>query len=505
VRMAARSVLWACLSAFLAACLGGCAASGIQEFPTPTVPPDLAATGGSQEQALPIIESGEQDAAPTPEEDDDVLFDRVVALDAAQETPAEVDFEASTFQAISLTLSPIDTGVAYNASLVDPHGIPLFSDSALPGSSLLVDEFTLPYAGAYRLILSPSDGAGSVQVRGTSLSDRTGGAIFDGVGGSATGVFAGGRVYHAFLIPLIQGEVVDLLVEPELATGLVLSMSLYRPDGGLTAAASENASVIGFTAPMTGEYTAIVYNAAGSSGSYTFGVAAHASQPAEGPPDITYGPVYAADFFENSVLSVTFDGVVGDGLRVDVIEPAPQLDVDIYLYSPYQQVIAYAVDGGSGEAESIAEVQLPYTGRYRLELRPTGSGAASFAVTPLAQGDLTGGGAFIGEQGGALSGRFEGPGVFHSYQFDAGEGDSVRLSITAQAYVEQLEVAVVVLGPDGAQFAFADAAAGVTPTAQALGGWQLTQTGTYTVLVYSLNGAPGAYQLELERGQLVGP
>jgi hypothetical protein len=504
VRMAPRSVLWACLSALLAACLGGCTASGIQEFPTPTVPPDLAAAGAGQEQALPIVEGGEQDAAPTPE-DDPVLFEQVVSLDASQENPAEVDFEASAFQAIGLALSPVDAGVAYNVSLVDPHGTPLFSDSALPGSSLVVDEFTLPYEGAYRLILSPSDGAGSVQVRATSLSDRTGGTVFDGVGGSATGVFAGGRVYHAFLVPLIQGEVVDLLVEPELATGLMLSMSLYRPDGSLTAAASENASVMAFTAPMTGEYTAIVSNAAGSTGSYTFGVAAHASQPVEGPPDITYGPVYAADFFENSVLSVTFDGVVGDGLRVDVIEPAPQLDVDIYLYSPYQQVIAYAVDGGSGEAKSIAEVQLPYTGRYRLELRPTGSGAASFAVTPLAQGDLTGGGAFTGEQGGMLSGRFEGPNVFHGYQFDAVEGDSVRLSITAQAYVEELEVAVVVLGPDGAQFAFADAVAGVTPTAQPLGDWQLTQAGTYTVVVYSLNGAPGAYQLELERGQSVEP
>jgi hypothetical protein len=501
VRVVARSVLWGCLSSILAVCFSGCAASGIQEFPTPTVPPDLDGAGASQEQALPIIESGEPDAAPTAE-DDAVLFDQVVALDETQGNPVEVDFEVSAFQAIRLALNPIDGGVAYDASLVDPHGIALFSDSAPPGSALLVDEFTLPYAGAYRLFLSASDGAGSVQVQGAALSERTGGAIFDGVGGSETGVFAGGHVYHAFLIPLIQGEVVDLLVEPELATGLGLSMNLYRPDGGLTAAAGgngENASVMGFSAPMTGEYTAIVSNTAGSAGSYTFSVAAHPSPPAEGAPDITYGREYTAEFFADSVLSVTFDGAMGDGLRVDVVEPDPQLDVDIYLYSPYRQVIAYAVDAGSGEAESIAEVQLPYTGRYRLELRPSGSGAASFIVNPLAQSDLSGGGVFAGEQGGVLSGRFEQPGVFHSYQFHADEGDPVRLSITAHAYAEELEMAVVVLGPDGAQFAYADAAAGMTPTAQALGEWQLTQTGTYTIVVYSLNGVPGTYQLELER------
>jgi hypothetical protein len=227
-------------------------------------------------------------------------------------------------------------------------------------------------------------------------------------------------------------------------------------------------------------------------------------QSPEGGPDIGYGIEYSAEFFDNSVLSVTFDGVLGDALRVDVIGPGPQLDVDIYLYSPYQQVLAYAVGASRGEAETLAEIQLPYTGRYRLELRPTGSGRASFIVEQLSQNELTGGGIFTGE-GRVLSGRFEGPGVFHSYQFDADEGDTVRLSATAQAFVDELEFAVVVLGPDGAQFAYADAAVGVAPADLVLGEWQLTRTGTYSIVVYSLNGVPGVYQLGLERVQSLRP
>jgi hypothetical protein len=228
-------------------------------------------------------------------------------------------------------------------------------------------------------------------------------------------------------------------------------------------------------------------------------------QPPEGEPDVVYGIEYPAQFFEGSVLSLTFDGVLGDALRVDVIDPDWQLDVDIYLYSPYGQVLAYAVDAGRGEDETLAEIQLPYTGRYRLELRPTGSGKASFVVNPLSQGELTGGGRFAVEGSRLLSGRFEGPGVFHSYQFDADRGDTVRLTLTAQASADELELAVVVLGPDGAQFAFADAAVDAVPTDLVLGEWGLTQTGTYTIVVYSLNGVPGVYQLGFERDRSLRP
>jgi hypothetical protein len=252
--------------------------------------------------------------------------------------------------------------------------------------------------------------------------------------------------------------------------------------------------------PLTGTYTAITTNYERTQGKYQFSISLDTAPPEpEGEADIVYNQVYKLNLVDGSKLNVTFDGRVGDALRIDLFELSEELDADIRLYSPYDQAIALAVDAGAGANESLHELQLPYNGRYRLELSPIGSGTASLSITPLTVADLSGGGSFGEDINARRTGRFETNNVFHYYQFSGNFGDLITVRAVSTSDTAQIDIGFALIGPQGVQMVFADDSNGGASPDPELTAYRIEQTGTYTIIVYTVNDATGSYELLFSR------
>ena len=140
-------------------------------------------------------------------------------------------------------------------------------------------------------------------------------------------------------------------------------------------------------------------------------------------------------------------------------------------------------------------MQLPYSGRYRLELRPTGSGEAAFAVTRLPSDQLSGGGVFGESTRETRSSEFSAPNVFHYYQFTAVPHDVISVSIDLPEGSD-LILAMALLSPAGQEIAFVESGGDLS---FGLSSVDLRQTGTYTIIVYALNSTEGLYDLTFVR------
>ncbi|HEC21775.1 MAG TPA: hypothetical protein ENI95_02530 [Chloroflexi bacterium] len=500
VRAAGKAALLAGL--LLAACRPGTPQPQPTAIPPATFPPETPTPASSPPppQTLPTTSTG---FAPGT-----VIADQVLNLESLPNSQGEVSFDGLGMQVIRLDTSLLGGTLAYDVELVDVFGNTLAAFTVEEGeTSASIAEFTLPYEGRYQVIVSATGGSGSVGVTVTALGPPSGGGELDGPGSSATGEMNDERVYHVYQFPLAEGEVVSISAIADTPGMPDTRLALYGPDGRYITAVDDvnppddlNAVLSRFVAPLTGTYTAVVSNYGGSTGTYTFSVNPDTIPPeAEGEPDIVYDTVYRAAFFEGSSLNATFDGEIGDVLRIEAFDLEPELDVDIYLYSPFDQIIAFAVNAGAGEAEAVNEVQLPYTGRYRLELRPLGSGQGSFQIVHLPAGNLSGGGIFGDDLTKTLPGRFEAPNVYHFYQFNATAGEMITLSVTSTSEEGELDIGFAVLGPDGIQQVFADDSEGDNPADPVLSGYEVPQTGTYTVVVYSFNDATGSYQITFSR------
>lgn len=477
--------------------------------PTPTTPPP---SEQAPEAALPTPEPEEPTptAAPPPPTTapgfapGTIVVKETNTLSAQAANEAEMTFESVAFQAVRIETNVIGGMLEYELQLIDKFGNFLASLQSTIGRNVeSIAEFTLPYEGEYRIVVTPIDGEGSLQVMVTALGPSSGGGVLEGVDDAVSALISSARVYHTYQFPLTEGDVVTIAARANVPGAPDTRLVLYGPDGKYVTEIDDavptvdlDAVLSGFVATATGTYTAIVTNYGDSIGAYIFSVSSDTEAPeAEGEPDIAYDHDYRGEFFDQSNLSLTFDGYIGEVVQVLVYDTGPDLDVDIYLYSPFEQIIGYARDARQGEGETLHEIQLPYEGRYRVELRPIGSGEASFKVARLTQEALTGGGAFGDAQSGTLQGYFQERNVFHIYQFNASANDKVSLTISSTSETGELDIGFAVLGPNGLQLTFADHSDGDNPADPALLQYQLSQTGTYTVIVYTFNDATGIYEI----------
>jgi hypothetical protein len=97
------------------------------------------------------------------------------------------------------------------------------------------------------------------------------------------------------------------------------------------------------------------------------------------------------------------------------------------------------------------------------------------------------------------SGSFEANQVFHYYTFDAYAGERIDLRIASARLEGDFDVCFALLGPDGRQEIFVDGPPGKTAADPELVGYELTKTGTYTIIVYTVSGGKGRYQLMFSR------
>ncbi len=469
----------------------------VTSTPVPTVPSDTVA----EATAIPQPE-GDRAAPGT------VILDQTAVLSILQTSQAEMNFATAAFQVIRLDVNLLEGALDYDLQLVDMFGNRIATLEPGIGSSVeSINEFTLPYEGTYRLRIVAQDGAGTVQVVITALDVPSGGGQVPGFDSPITALMATERVYHTYQFALEQGQIVQISARGENNGAPDMQFVLYGPDGRYLVAVDDtvplvdlNAVLSSYVAPLTGVYTAIVTNYERTQGKYQFSVNQDTEPPEpEGEADVVYNQVYRLNLVDGSKLNVTFDGRVGDALRIDVFELGEGLDADIRLYSPYDQAIAMAVDAGTGAAESIRELQLPYNGRYRLELSPIGSGTASLSITPLTVADLSGGGSFGEDIKAKRTGRFETNNVFHYYQFTGNFGDLINVSVVSTSDTGQIDIGFALIGPQGVQMVFADDSNGGASPDPELSSYRVEQTGTYTIIVYTVNNATGSYELLFSR------
>lgn len=226
------------------------------------------------------------------------------------------------------------------------------------------------------------------------------------------------------------------------------------------------------------------------------------STPTSPPPtdmpaaDIRPGLWYRAALVDGSVLTVGFAGDEGEALSVELRPGAGEPGVTVRVLSPQGQVLAYGASGSGRSGAPVAEMWLPFSGRYRLEFTPSGSGESEFRLVPVAVEDLTGGADFGDQAGGDRTGRLVAPGVFHTYRFRARAGDLVTLRVEPAHASSGLRVGLVLLGPDGGQEAFVNGAAGVGAV---LDEYRIGADGIFTAIVFSPAGDSGVYDLVYRR------
>ncbi len=478
------------------------------EDPTAVVNPGDPGDGDQVDSptVTPAAES-EDDEVPgtTP---GDVLFDESRALNALEAAPLEGVLNLEQYQTIRVDAGLIEGAMDYNVALLNSAGTVLAMLEGRAGrNSVGINEFTAPLAGQYRVRVNPLEGGGIVQMRVIALDQSSGGGPLVAFGEGVPGALSLPNVYHIITFPLVQDQPVNIETVTPDNSALDTYLTVIGPDGTLIGSSDDldapenlNAGLLGYLPPVSGEYIAVISNVQGSTGSYQFLVDRVGEVGGgQAPPDVTYNQEYRAAFADGDVLRATVDGNVGDVISVSAFNLSPELDVDIYLISPYDEQIAYSVndDDRLGNDQVLAQIQLPYSGRYTLQLVPIGYGEASFAINTLAIEDLTGGGLFTADTT-TLEGQIDTGDTFHVYQFNGSAGDRVTIrTSSATSEDTSLDLGFVLLSPGGQPLAFADDE--LTSRDPFLSGFFLPQAGQYTIIVYNQNNVRGTYQITLSR------
>lgn len=432
-----------------------------------------------------------------------ILAQQSASIDAETGSQMQMYLAGLSGQAIRVDAVLFEGSVDYHLTIIDPFGNSLATLETDVGSLAdFIAEFSLPYDGTYTIAVIPAEGAGMVQVTVSSLAATSGGGALTGVGEAISGLLNVPNTHHTYQFTLQPGETVRIAAEAETDGAPDTYMAILDQDGFLLAEVDDTASgldaVLGnFWSENGGAYVVIVSAYENTAGQYTFSVTPVTEDIASDTnvPDIFYNSTYTGNFADGSHLQATFDGHVGEVLRVEIFEIDAELDLDVILYGPYGEPLAASALGAEGISETISEIQLPFNGRYRLEFIPSGNGRAQFLITQLTQDNLTGGGNF-GETTEAIAyGSIQAQNTFHTYQFTASQGDTITLTIISSSEQGNLNLGFVVLNPGGQQTASADSADG-NPT---LSNYTISETGTYTIIVYSFNDAIGAYELRYGR------
>jgi hypothetical protein len=341
-------------------------------------------------------------------------------------------------------------------------------------------------------------------VKVSALGTSTGGGSL-AVDGSLNGLIRAPRTYHAFQLSLSKGQVVTLGTKATDPGSLDTSFVVYGPDGHYLTDADDvnppvnlDASLADFMPPLDGLYTVIVTSKGDGTGAYSFSATSSSEPPtAQGSPEIAYDTEYHGNFSDKSNVDQTFDGSIGDVLKIQTYSATSGVSIDLYLISPYGQIIAYVVNPNKGRDTTINEVQLPYSGRFKLEIRPTGDGQATLKITHSSQ--LPTGGGLLSDSQNKLHASIAGQSVFHVYEFEAQAGDKISLAAFSVSKDGALDLGFALIGPNGRQLEFADDSDSQFPKDPELNSYEIMQSGTYTVIVYSFTNATGTYDMVFSR------
>lgn len=472
------------LAAVICLALAAC-----QPAPTVALPTSTGRAPTATVETPPAEESAPVEAlvtTPEPTMPAGTLLHETVALSAGG-GGAALAFAGRALETVRVGVDVAGGAAAYSLAVVDMFGnrLATVEDRGLA-------ELTLPYEGTYRLEIVPRSGSASLDVSVTRLAEPSSAWRLAGPGDEASGTFDAAGAVHSYVFPLEAGRVVA--VEAAADGGDPLPVQVFGPGG--EPVGGEGAAVL--IAPHTGEYTVLV-GGDGASGEYTLRVRrADVPPEASGTPDVEMGRDYRAALVEGSPLTLTFDAGPGDGLRVEVSGIEAPVTASVRLLSPFGQVLAFAVGEEGAESTVIREAQLPYAGRYSLEISPRDSGEARIRLVPLAPTELTGGGDLEAARA-VRTGRISEPNVFHTYRVEGRMGDIVSLTARLEPVAGPLAPALALIAPAGSQVTYSTGVDSGDTVETTIGGYRLPQTGTYFVVVYGVAGGSGVYELTYER------
>lgn len=146
---------------------------------------------------------------------------------------------------------------------------------------------------------------------------------------------------------------------------------------------------------------------------------------------------FAATVSPDAPARVTFEGERFLALSLTVTPEGEGLDVRLVLRDFTNTPLVTVDRGGPGVAETVAEVQLPVTGRYEIAVEAAGgTGEVAGALAAVMSPSSAGGGPL--EEVGVVSdrmgkvgeGTFYAPDVYHAYTVEVEQGQALIFEVT---------------------------------------------------------------------------
>ncbi len=414
------------------------------------------------------------------------------------------DFDAFTFTGTQGNRVLIDciatSGAGYNSyiSLYPPSGGPALTytagdklDTQLNASGtwvIVIDDNGADTAGGYSLSLLNLS-AGPL----TSGSDTDGGAIASNE--IRNGTLQDPVDFDAFTFNAFAG---NRIFFSAIATGGTANtnITLYPTSGGPAETTSSTGDVIDWQCGTSGSYTVVVEDYGNdNAGNYTISFLNLTAGPLTGLGDNDGGPMLSAETKSGTISGAgdfdvfTFQGAYGDRVLIDAINTAGAgFNTFIALYPP----------NGAGNLTYTTgdkiDAQLTVSGTWSIVIEDNGldtAGSYQMSLLNITAGPLkaTGdndGGPIVSDE--IKNGQFQQPVDFDAYTFNGIAGQ--RVAITAVATGGGLQNTNLTLYPPGGGIA-----ENTTSTGDVID-FQLTYTGTYTVVVEDYNNDnAGAYTI----------
>jgi Subtilase family len=397
---------------------------------------------------------------------------------------ARATFEGRAGQRVSLRVANVTIPIA-NVSLVRVGGAAVGTGTMVGSAGAFVDARTLPDNGTYAVVVDPqSANTGAATLTLYDVPPDSGGSIVPG--GSAVSVTTTAPGQNARLsFDGTAGQRVSARIAN--VTMPNAYVSLVKPDGGTlgtkTLVGSAGAFLDVRSLPSSGRYELLVDPLAAGTGSATVTLY-------DVPPDVTATaspggpPVAVTTTTPGQDARVTFAGAAG--ARVSVRVSNVSTTAYVSLVAPDGSYLARNVLVGAAGGFLDTET-LPAAGTYDLLVDLPGAATGSLTLTLY---DVPPDAAFTGSIGGAgVPVRVSVPGQNARLSFagTAGRVSLVLSSVTlSSSYVSVLrpdgttQVSPTLIGPTGRTFTF-----------------DLTQTGTYAVVVDPRGAATGSMTLRL--------
>lgn len=272
-------------------------------------------------------------------------------------------------------------------------------------------------------------------------------------------------------------------------------LTLQNADGDVLATDDDSAgnldSQITFKIPDAGEYTILAQSYASSQGT---GVEPGAFTLSLQSSSFEYGMTVNGDLTEAETFDdYSFQGDAGDTILITMIGDEG-LDTYLTLYQGVDKSVSLLTndDGAGGLNSLIGPYTLPADGVYTVEATSFSRSAAGTYTLTLERAEVS-----TLEYGDSVEASLTENRQFLYYQFEGTEGDIIDLKVEDGATIG---TSLVVNGPDGYQVGYSDSYSGADPLVNDL---QLTATGTYTVLVRTLEpNTAGKITVVLEQATL---